>query len=63
LTDSNKKPRPDEEIEEGQSNRASRELFTFFVSSEHGIKKQDSYPLEPEVEGLCGTNLVFFVNF
>ena len=34
-----------------------KELLTFFVSSEHGIKEQDSYKLEADIEGLLGINV------
>ena len=34
-----------------------KELLTFFVSSEHGIKEQDNYKLEADIEGLLGINV------
>lgn len=34
-----------------------KELLTFFVSSEHGIKEQDSYKLDADTEGLLGINV------
>ena len=37
-----------------------KELFTFFVSSEHGIKEQDDYKLESDVEGLLGISVPNF---
>jgi hypothetical protein len=58
LLEINKKLRPDEKKDdEEQTQVGNRELYTFFVSSEHGVKKQDTYPLSLEVEGLCGKNV------
>ena len=53
LVDTEKKLKvSDNDFEETDDTLSTRVLYTFFVSSEHGVKKQDEYPLSVNVEGL-----------
>ena len=39
-----------------------KEIVTLFVSSEHGIKKQDHYKLEQDIEAVFGLS-VPYINY